>query len=263
MVHAKNPVATVVTAALLLGLSGAAAGAGDTGSSTKLDPQADALLKKMSDFMGGLKSFSADAYVFDEQIMGDGFKLSVLRSGSFKVQRPNMFFLARKGMLVDQEIFFDGNRLVAHSKRMGASVEVPVSGDVDAALDAVTETFGTELPARDLLSTDAHTPLMEPVEESAYLGAVEIAGVSCRQLAFRTDEVDWQLWVEEGDRPLPCRYTITSRWTYAAPQYTVTFSNWQVEPKLAASDFQFSAPEGTKSTTVEEFRKLLTQTGGE
>ena len=123
--------------------------------------------------------------------------------------------------------------------------------------------FRSELPARDLLSTDAHTPLMEPVEESAYLGTVEIGGVSCRQLAFRTDEVDWQLWVEEGDRPLPCRYTITSRWTYAAPQFTVTFTNWQVDPKLDASDFQFSAPEGTKSKTVEEFKKLLMQAGGE
>ncbi len=50
-----------------------------------------------------------------------------------------------------------------------------------------------------------------------------------------------ELWVEEGERPLPCRYTITSKWTYGAPQYTVTFTNWQVNPKLAAGDFQFTA----------------------
>ena len=257
MVNVKNTIATAAAAALLLGASGAVV----AGDSTKLDPQAGALLKKMSDYMGGLKSFSADGYVFDEQIMGDGFKLSVLRSGSFKVQRPNQLYITRKGMVQDREIFFDGKRLVAYSKRLGMYIELPVTGDVDAALDTATETFGAELPARDLLSTDAYTPLMEPVEESAYLGTVEIGDVTCRQLAFRTDEVDWQLWVEEGDRPLPCRYTITSKWTYGAPQYTVTFTNWQVNPKLAAGDFHFTAPEGTKAVTVEEFRKAAESKG--
>ncbi len=260
MVNAKNTI--VITAALLLGASGPIV-AGDSGGSTGLDPQADALLKKMSDYIGGLKSFTADAYVFDEQIMGDGFKLSVLRSGFIKVRRPNKFHIARKGMVRDQEVFFDGSSLVVHGKRLGMSIEVPVSGDVDAALDAATETFGAELPARDLVSTDAYTSLMEPVVESAYLGAVEIGTATCRQLAFRTDEVDWQLWVQEGERPLPCRYTITSKWLSAAPQYTVTFTNWQVNPDLPDGDFKFIAPEGTKPVTLEDFRKMLKQAGGE
>ncbi len=262
IVTKKITVASALAATLLLGAGGSAV-AGDSGASSKLDPQADALLKNMSDYMAGLKSFSADTYVFDEQIMGDGFKLSILRSGSVKMQRPNKLFVTRKGMLRDQEVFFDGSRLLVHGKGLGASIEVPVSGDVDAALDAATETFGAELPARDLLSTDAYTPMMEPVEESAYLGTVEIGGVNCRHLAFRTDEVDWQLWVEEGERPLPCRNTITSKWTYGAPQFTVTLANWQVNPKFPASDFEFTAPKGTKSTTVEEFRNMLSQAGGE
>jgi hypothetical protein len=258
MENTKNSVAIAVTLALMLGASSVAV-AGDSVSAAKLDPQADALLKKMSDYMGGLKSVSADAFISDEQIMGDGFKLSALRSASVMIKRPNKLHLIRKGMVRDQEIFLDGSRLVVHGKRLGVVLEVPVSGDLDAALDTATETLGAELPARDLFSADAYTPLIEPVEESAYLGAVEIGGVTCRQLAFRSDEVDWQIWVEEGDRPLPCRYTITSKWTYAAPQFSVTFSNWQVNPDLSDSDFKFTAPAGTKSVTVEEFLKMLEQ----
>ncbi len=258
----NNLIAASVTVALMLGADSVAF-AGDSASPTKLDPQADALVKKMSDYMGGLKSFSADGFVSDEQIMGDGFKLSALRSASFMVKRPNKLYLKRKGMVRDQEIFLDGSRLVVHGKRLGFATEVPVSGDLDAALDTATETLEAELPARDLISADAYTPLMEPVEESAYLGTVEIGGVTCRQLAFRTDEVDWQLWVEEGNRPLPCRYTITSKWTYGAPQYSVTFSNWKVNPDLSDSDFKFTAPQGTKSATVEEFLKMLKQVEGE
>ena len=254
----KNPIATAVVAVLVVGISGAAV-AGEPGSATKLDPQADALLKKMSDYMGGLTSFSADAFVVDEQIMGDGFKLSVLKAGSIKVQRPNKFFIEHRSMVGDQEAFFDGRRLVVYGKDIGMFIELPVAGDVDAGLDAATENLGAELPARDLLSTDSYTPLMEPVEESAYLGAVEIGGVTCRHLAFRTDEVDWQLWIEEGERPLPCRYKITSKWVYAAPQYTVTFTNWGANADFPANTFKFTAPEGTKSATVEKFRNALEQ----
>lgn len=253
MANAKNTLATAVAAALLLSASGAVVADG----SANRAPEAEALLKKMSDYMSGLKSFTADAYVFDEQIMSDGFKMSVLQSGVIKIKRPNKFYVSRKGMVRDQETFFDGERLVVYGNNLNMSVEIPVKGDVDAVLDAATENFGAELPARDLVSTDSYTPLMEPVEESSYLGTVDIGGVTCRQLAFRTDEVDWQLWVEEGDRPLPCRYTITSKWTYAAPQYTVTFTNWQVNPDLSDDEFTFTAPDGAKSVTAEEFRKTL------
>jgi hypothetical protein len=251
--------AILTTAAALL-CANAVALAESSMDATKLDPQADALLKKMSDYVGGLKSFTFVAHVSDEHIMSDGFKLSMIRSAAVKVQRPDKLHVARKGMLQDVEVFFDGRKLVVHGKRIGRSIEVPVSGDIDAALDATTETFGAELPARDLLSTDSYTPLMEPVEESVYLGTVEIDGTTCRHLAFRTEEVDWQLWVAEGDQPLPCRYTITSKWTYGAPQYTLVFTNWEVDPELPASAFQFAAPDGVKSVTVEEFRKLFKQT---
>lgn len=260
MAYMKKPIAT---AALTLCISVAAV-ASDSVGSAQLDPQADALLKQMSDYMGGLKSFTADAYVFDDEIMADGFKLSVLGAGSLKVQRPNKLYITYKDSKQDREVFFDGSRMVVHGKGIGMFIELPLSAgaNLDDALDSITETLGAELPARDLLGIDVYAPLIEPVEESAYLGAIDINGVSCRQLAFRTDEVDWQLWIEEGKRPLPCRYTITSKWVYGAPQHTVTFTNWQVNPKLPANDFEFTAV-GSKPTTVETFIKSRKQPGGE
>ena len=221
------------------------------------DPAAEALVKKMSDYMGGLSSFSADAAVVDEMIMGDGLKLTALRSGAFRLRRPDHFYMARKGAVRDQEVFYDGKRFTVLAKNAGVVVELPAEGDVDVALDRATELLGAELPGRDLLSVDAYTPLMEPVTESAALGLVDIDGRSCRHLVFRTDEVDWQLWVEEGERPLPCRYTITSKWTYAAPQYSVTFSNWAVDPELADDVFSATTPEGMQSVTPEELRKKI------
>lgn len=256
MTNSTMTAATLSALLLALGAGGAVCAADD-----KRDPAADALVKKMSDYMGGLKSFSADAAVVDEMIMGDGLKLSALRAGSIKLRRPDHFYMSRKGMVRDQEVFYNGKRLKVHAKSAGAVLDVPAEGEVDALLNKAVEVFGAELPARDLLAADAYTALMEPVQESAALGVVEIDGRSCRQLVFRTDEVDWQLWVEEGDRPLPCRYTITSKWTYGAPQYSVTFSNWAVDPELGDDAFSFTIPEGMQPVTIEEMRKTIAAEG--
>lgn len=225
------------------------------------DPKAEARLKEMSDFMGQLSGFSVNALVSDEQIMADGFKLSALRSGSLKIQRPDKLLFERKGLVRDQAFYFDGKQLGILANRIGLSVELPVSGDIEAALDTLTLTLGAELPARDLVSEDIYTPLMGPVQESSELGVVEINGVACRQLAFRTDEVDWQIWIAEGDQPLPCRYTVTSKWVSAAPQFTVTFSDWQLNPSFTESDFQMTVPDGIETVDVEAFVEKLSQEG--
>jgi len=230
-------------------------------SSVNLDARADALLKKMSDYVAGIKSVTADAYQVEEQIMGDGFKMTVLQSGVVKLQRPDKFYILRKGDIGNEETFYNGSHLAILDSGLGRFIEIPVTGDVDAVLDAIAATFDAKIPGRDLFSTDAYTPLMEPVEESAYLGAVEINGIVCRHLAFRTGEVDWQLWIAEGNRPLPCRYTITSKWVFAAPQYTVTYTNWQVNPVIPSETFDFTAPDDAKPMTMQEYRTTLGSEG--
>jgi len=250
----KSP--SVYSAALVAMLSAATATAAD---SSLRDPQAESRLKEMSDFMGQLSGFSVDALVSDERIMADGFKLSALRAGTLKIQRPDKFFFEREGLVHDQAFYFDGEQLGMLANRLGLAVELPVSGDIEAALDTLTLTLGAELPARDLVSADLYKPLMEPVQESAALGVVEINGVACRQLAFRTDEVDWQIWIAEDDQPLPCRYTITSKWVSAAPQFTVTFSDWQINPSFTERDFQMAIPAGIETVDVEAFVEKLSQ----
>jgi hypothetical protein len=52
---------------------------------------------------------------------------------------------------------------------------------------------------------------MSEVNDVKDLGSGVIHGVECDHLAFRTKEVDWQIWIGQGARPYPCRYVITSK----------------------------------------------------
>ena len=234
--------------ACLLGATLQAATAG----TPAIDPEADALLKRMSDYLAGLRSFAAEVRILDQQMLNDGFKLTFYRQGGIEVQNPDRFHLSRTGMLRDQEAFFDGKRLVFHGRRLKAYVTVEVKGDIDTALDTAVDVFGAELPARDLFGKNAYAALMEPVTQAAYIGRVPMEGAVCHQLAFRTDEVDWQIWIRDGDQPVPCRYSITSKWITGAPQYRVAFTNWRINPQLPEATFEFTPAAGEHAVSPHE-----------
>jgi len=69
------------------------------------------------------------------------------------------------------------------------------------------------------------------VTDTKDLGSGVIGGVECNHLAFRTAEVDWQIWIAAGDK----RY-------HGFPQYTLDLRNWTAGSEVAADDFSFKAP---------------------
>ncbi len=88
------------------------------------------------------------------------------------------------------------------------------------------------------------------------LGSGVIGGTECDHLAFRNKDVDWQIWIAQGDQPYPCRYVITSKQVADGPQYTVQVSNWKAGKEAAANDFGFKAPADAKKVEVKDLKNL-------
>jgi hypothetical protein len=57
--------------------------------------------------------------------------------------------------------------------------------------------------------------------------------------------VDWQIWVQDGDKPVPCKLVITSKKMKGEPQFEARFSKWDGAPNLTADTFVFKPPEGS------------------
>jgi hypothetical protein len=72
------------------------------------------------------------------------------------------------------------------------------------------------------------------------MGTAYVHGVECHHLAFRAARVDWQLWVQAGENPLPMKYVITTKWMTGAPQYAVRFRDWDTKPQIPAGRFEFT-----------------------
>jgi hypothetical protein len=215
-------------------------------SAEGIDPEADRILTSMSTYLAATEAFSIDAEVALEIVKKDGQKLQLMSSETLLVQRPSKFHIHVRGMVADAEFVFDGKSLALYGKERNAYVQRAVPGTIDDAFRAFEFETGLAASGADLLFADPYTVLSEGVESSAYLGTAYVDGIECHHLAFREDRVDWQLWVQAGDRPLPMRYVITSPWQTGAPQLEVSLRNWNTSPQVDDRQFTFQVPEGAR-----------------
>ena len=213
--------------------------------------EADAkkLLKAMSDYMAAQKTLSFEYDATLEVVTKDEQKLALASSGAVTLNRPDKIHTTRSGGFADVEMSFDGKTLTVLGKNMNIYAQTDVPGTVDHLVDELRVKHNRPLPAADLILSNAYDALMTDVTDVKDLGSGVIGGVECDYLAFRAKEVDWQIWIAQGERPYPCRYSITSKLLASGPQYTVQTRNWKTGDEVAAAGFSFKNP--TKARKVE------------
>ena len=213
--------------------------------------EADAkrILKAMSDYVGAQESFSFEFDATLEVVTKDDQKLALASSGTVTLNRPDKIRTTRKGGFVDVEMSFDGKTLTLLGKNRNLYTQLDVPGTIDHLIDELRDTHQRPLPAADLLLSNVYDALMLDVVDVKDLGSGVIGGVECDFLAFRTKEVDWQIWIAQGDRPYACRFVITSKKISGGPQYTIQTRNFKTGGEVAATDFSFK--NATKADKVE------------
>ncbi len=245
--------------ALAIGVASAGAAHGDEG-------QAKQLLKAMSDYLAEAKTVSF-GYDSDLSVVtSDLQKIDFVSSGTVSLRRPDKIRVTRTGGFADVELVFDGKQLSILGKNLERYAQIPAPGTIDELVDHLRNDLGVEAPGADLLLSNVYDQLMDPVVDVKDLGSGVIHGVECDHLAFRTESVDWQIWIAQGDKPYPCRYVVTSKLLALAPEYTIELSEWKTGSEVAADDFSFD-PAGAAKADLAALRGIdelpdLTAEGG-
>lgn len=212
------------------------------------------LVKAMSDYVTAQKaiSFAYDANL--EIVTADQQKLALASSGTVSLNRPDKIRSTRAGGFADVEMVFDGKVLTLFGKNANLYVQVDVPGTIDHLVDELKDKYNRPLPAADLLMSNAYDQLMLDVVDVKDLGSGVVGGVECDHLAFRTKEVDWQIWIAQGNRPYPCKYVITSKLVAGGPQYSIQVRDWKTGDKVAAGDFRFENLTNAKKVDLKDLR---------
>lgn len=184
-------------------------------------------LDKMSSYLGAQTAIAFDYQATLDIVTTDEQKLSIASSGSVELERPDKLHVTRKGGFAAVEIGFDGQTLTALNIEENVYGQEEVPGTIGNLIDTLREKFNRPLPAADILTEDLSALLKPLITDVKDLGAGVIDGTVCDHFAFRTDEVDLQIWIATGDTPYPCRYTITNKQIVGWPDYQYDVSDWK------------------------------------
>ena len=215
-----------------------------------IDPRSDALLKRMSAYLTALPSFTVRATNTLQVMLVSGERLDFEAVSDVSVRRPDRMRSRRSGVAGSADFFYNGKTVTIFDRGTKFFTVNPAPPSIDGMLPALGELLGVDVPGADLLYTDVYDGLMAEVTQASHVAIEDVGGVRTHHLAFRGREVDWQIWIEDGDRPLPRRYLITTKWMTGAPQFGVTLNDWNVSPQLDDKTFIFDAPPEARKIDV-------------
>jgi hypothetical protein len=213
------------------------------------------ILKEMSNYLASQKTISATFDSTLEVITPQSEKIQFTSSGTLLLHRPNEIRVTRTGGYADVELILDGKTATLYGKNLNSYAQWDGISSIDQLIDMLRER-GMTMPGADLLLGNVYDTLSADVIEAKHIGRGVINGVECEHLAFRNQDIDWQLWVELGDKPIPCKFVITSKAVGMAPQYTLVIKDWKTDVPVDQTAFAFKPPEGAKKLEPDALASL-------
>jgi hypothetical protein len=192
----------------------------------------------------------------------DKQKLALESSGTVLLNRPDKARATMTGGQSDIEMVFDSKTVTLIGKKKNIYAQKDINGNINKLIDDLREKLDRPLPAADLLITNTYDELMRDVVDVKDLGSGIVGGVECDHLAFRKPEVDWQIWIAQGDRPYPCKYAITSKLVKGGPQYSIQIRDWKTGNEVAADDFSFKNAMNAKKIDNKEVKEAMSDLPG-
>lgn len=208
-----------------------------------LEPAALDALKSMGAYLRALKAFQVEAVTTDEDVLADGQKVQHDGRVSILARMPDRLRAEVSNDRFERMFFFDGKNFTLYGRRINLFATVPAPDTVGKLADQLDAEHGLTVPLVDLFRWGSEGWTTDDITGAKDLGPATVAGITCEQYAFRTADVDWQVFIQRGDYPLPRKLVITDRTDEARPQRTSVFT-WNLAPSFSADAFTFDPPEG-------------------
>ena len=202
-----------------------------------MNPQAARALQTMGDYLRTLGMFDLRSEGTIEKVYADGQKLQFRRDVTYSVQFPDRMLVDVETDASHRRIYYNGRVMTVQAIKAGKYTSFPVSGSIAEVLAAAYDRFGLEFPLRDLFRWGSRAAGPPPASGQV-VGHAEVNGRSATQYAFRQPGADFQIWIADGDQPLPLKLVIANTDDPAQPAYTAIL-RWDLNPAFTASSFVF------------------------
>ena len=203
-----------------------------------LEAGATEALDRMGVHLRTLKSFQLVSTASSEEVYPNGQKLQFLQRTTYTIGGPSLMQVKVETDAQKRDVFYNGTTFTIAAPRAGKYIQIPATGTNGQILTKAYEKWGIDFPVQDLFRWGDASATAERPREGFKVGTAMIGEHMTDHYAFRQTGVDWQIWIDQGDKPLPRKMVITNTDDAAQPEY-VSYFTWDLNPTIAPGMFEF------------------------
>ena len=209
--------------------------------------QARAILMRMGEYLSSTKAFSVSMRAGYDAVQASGQKIEYGETRKITLSRPDRLRLEGEDSDGEKTLtVFNGKEIVLLDATTNSYATSPQPPGLDNSIVHFVRDLGLRLPLAMLLVSELPAELKARVRSVDYVEKTGIYGAAAHHLAVRTDTVDFQIWIADGDKPLPQRVVITYKKDKGQPQFWAQLSDWNLAPAITDATFAAKPPAGAK-----------------
>ena len=207
-----------------------------------IDPQAAEILQNMSYFLGSKSeyTFKADA-MFDVLISGER-KIQYSAQETVYVQKPDKFTIEYVTDIGGYKIWYTAGQTTILSLPTNDFTLTTLPGSIDQALKKLMEQYNFAPALSEFLFINTYREMTQNVISGAYFGTSKVFGTKCNHLTFVQNNIDWQIWIDAGRRPVPRKLVITYKNLPGSPQFIAIIKDWVTDKPITGYAFKSDIP---------------------
>jgi hypothetical protein len=212
-----------------------------------MDSEALDALNHMAVTLAQAKGFSVTIRAGFDVVQDTGQKITFGERRRVTLSRPDRLRIdAEESDGKRTLVIYDGKAITVFNPGDNVYGQIEKAGSVDDAIRYVVRDLGMRLPLALMLVTTLPEELDQRLQSIDYVERDTLTPVPTDHLAGRAADVDFEIWLDTGDTPLPQRLAITYKNEEGEPQYRAEFSDWKLNPDVSQVDLAFNPPDGAQ-----------------
>ncbi len=217
-----------------------------------IDPAAMTALDKMGTYLRTLTTFQVNAAQTTDEVMDNGQAIQSEQVVDLLAARPNRFRAEITSDTKDVFLLYDGKNFTVYGQLVNYYATVPAPPTIAELIGKIDEKYGIEMPLVDLFMWGSpQSTASQAITSAIDIGPGSIEGTTCEQYAFRQQGLDWQIWIQLGDYPLPRKLILTTTDEEARPRFSQVLT-WNLAPSFNDEAFMFDPPKDAQRIAIAE-----------
>lgn len=191
-----------------------------------IDPKAAGVLQDMSYYMGSQYEYTYKADMMFDDVLESKQKIQYNAEETVYLKKPDKFYVGYVTDLGGYRLWYDAGQATLLEVPLNDFSLATLPSSVDQALNKLKEEYQFTPALSEFLFIDTYKVMTADVISGAYFGISKVMGANCHHLVFVEKDIDWQIWIEAGKRPVPRKLVITYKNMAESPQFIALIKDW-------------------------------------